>query len=259
MREHVVPKGHTGTEPQERGIHTDPVAADLAKFTHGAIADTYDAKVRKAVSRTDRVNYIRENYFAIQARVIAWAELEPGLEVLDIGIGTALMWEDNHTPVKVSGIDISKRMLKKAANKGVAEVLVQGHFLDIPFPDHAFDRIVSTFAFHHVRPDKKCDALREMVRVLRPGGVIVMGDLMFRDEAQKREVLERMRLEGRQDVIGSIRDEYYTDISAFTVCASRFGLNLEAERGSTLSWVVRLSSRERPWESQPPPLAPTEP
>ncbi len=228
---------------EHRGRKTD-VSSELKKFSHGPIADTYDAKVRRAVARTDRVNYIRENYFPIQAQVLEWAGLEPGMAVLDIGVGTAMMWEEVAIPLEVHGIDISQRMLNRAASKGVVSGLARGHFLDIPFPADRFDRIVSTFAFHHVPHDRKCEALAEMARVLRPGGRIVIGDLAFEHGRQREDVLERMRREGRQDVIGSIRDEYYTDLSELRGCAKHLGFRMDWARGSTLSWVFRLVREE---------------
>lgn len=222
----------------------DPtLAGDLKKFTHDPIADTYDDKVRRAVARQDRLNYIREHYFEIQAQVMVWADLKPGLDVLDIGIGTAMMWEGLEVPVNLSGVDISPRMLKKAAAKGVKANLKEGHFLELPFEDRRFDRIVSTFAFHHVRHELKGQAFEELARVLRPGGRVVIGDLMFRNPAQALEVAERMQAEGRQDILGSIKDEYYTDIEALEAIIAPLGFRLECQRMSTLSWVVRVWGR----------------
>jgi len=216
--------------------------AKPSTFDHDPIADTYDTKVRRAQEQTQGLlNYVRENYDAIQARVLEFASLAPALCVLDIGIGTGLMWEGNTVPVRLTGLDLSPRMLAKAKAKGLCADLHLGQFLELPFPNGSFDRVVSTFAFHHVAPEDKPRALSEIGRVLRPGGIFVLGDLMFRDEAQRQEVLDQMRAERRQDVLGGIDQEHYSDISLLRPVLAQLGFEVSFERGSTLSWIVRAA------------------
>lgn len=212
---------------------------DPNRFNHDPIADSYDVKVRRAQSSPGPINYLRENYSALQARVLEWADLQPGCCALDIGIGTGLMWEDHPVRVELVGVDVSARMLAKVAAKGLARELKQAHFMELPFADQTFDRVVSTYAFHHVEHGDKPRAITEMARVLKSSGVVVLGDLMFRDPVQKQEVLERMWGEQRQDIVGGIAQEFYTDISAVRPHLESLGFHVSFERASTLSWILR--------------------
>jgi demethylmenaquinone methyltransferase/2-methoxy-6-polyprenyl-1,4-benzoquinol methylase len=66
--------------------------------------------------------------------------------------------------------DASPRMLEQARAKGLETVLAEAEAL--PFADATFDRILLVDAFHHVRDQKA--ALRELLRVLKPGGRLVI-------------------------------------------------------------------------------------
>jgi ubiquinone/menaquinone biosynthesis C-methylase UbiE len=103
--------------------------------------------------------------------------------VLDIGCGTgtfATLIKELHPDVDIVGLDPDPRALaranRKAKRAAVAIKLDQGFSHELPYPDASFDRVFSTFMFHHLPEDKK-DSLCEVRRVLRPGGSFHLLDL----------------------------------------------------------------------------------
>ncbi|MDJ0761735.1 MAG: class I SAM-dependent methyltransferase [Myxococcota bacterium] len=91
-------------------------------------------------------------------------------EVLEVGAGTGLIMA-GVSPVaqRIVGLDISAGMLRGAQTRGLA--VMQGSATDLPFDANAFDLVYSLKVLAHV-PDIH-RALREMARVLRPGGYLV--------------------------------------------------------------------------------------
>lgn len=93
-----------------------------------------------------------------------------GRDVLEVGAGTGLIMNGLlGTANKVVGVDISQGMLGKAADRGLE--VVQGSATDLPFKDQQFDLVYSFKVLAHVPAIQQ--ALAEMTRVLRPGGVLV--------------------------------------------------------------------------------------
>ena len=166
---------------------------------------------------------------------------DSGPRVLDIGIGTGLLAERMPKGLNLYGIDISPKMMAKICAKGLPVKLKMGSFLDIPYPDGHFDAIVSTFAFHHLTPEEKERAYLEMHRVLSPGGLLIIADFMFENDAQAAKLAERFRAEGRLDMLEEFEEECFTYIDSATASLQSLGYIVQHERGSTLSWIVWAS------------------
>ena len=91
--------------------------------------------------------------------------------VLDNGCGIGLLF-DSLSPSNVVGIDISREMLRHAAAQ--SDQLILGNSQDLPLKDGSFDVAFCRSLLHHL-PDA-ASAVREMHRVLRPQGEMVIVD-----------------------------------------------------------------------------------
>jgi ubiquinone/menaquinone biosynthesis C-methylase UbiE len=114
---------------------------------------------------------------ALHRPLIEQAGLRQGHRVLEIGCGTGnlvIMAAGLHPDAEITGLDPDPRALararRKAARRDRAVRLDQGFAESLPYADGSFDRVLSSFMFHHLEPDAKAAALREARRVLSPGG-----------------------------------------------------------------------------------------
>lgn len=101
-----------------------------------------------------------------------------GLDVLDIGCGDGLLaTELADTGARVIGIDPDAAMLRAAAERTIGHNvrLVRGRIEALPFPDAGFDLVTAVTVLCFVK--NEATAWREMARVLRPGGRLVIGEL----------------------------------------------------------------------------------
>ncbi len=119
----------------------------------------------------------------VKGRLVVAANLRPGLRVLDLGCGTgtlALRVKRACPGDEVSGVDADPRMLSaavaKAKRAGLEATFTRGFAESLPYPDGMFDRVVSSLFFHHLSPPQKVCALREVTRVLAPGGELHVAD-----------------------------------------------------------------------------------
>lgn len=105
-----------------------------------------------------------------------------GPRILEIGFGTGdLLSEMRSQGYICYGVELSPSMLRIAKRKGVKAPLCRARAQDMPFQDEVFDSLVSTFPSSFILDPR---AQREMVRVLAPGGHLVVvneGRLLGRD------------------------------------------------------------------------------
>ncbi len=123
--------------------------------------------------------------------MVKWGSLNklaPGTTVLDVGCGiggsSRILAKDYG--FDVTGITISPRQVKRAQEltpEGIDAKFQVDDALALSFPDNSFDVVWSIEAGPHM-PDKAKYA-SEMMRVLKPGGILVVADWNQRDDRQK--------------------------------------------------------------------------
>jgi arsenite methyltransferase len=138
-------------------------------------------------------------YASLRGKFVVWAELLDALSlrgderILDLGCGrgAVLLMAAQHLKTgRAFGVDIWRKQdqsgnaaaatLQNAAAEGVSD-RVELHTADmtaLPFPDGHFDVILSSLAIHNIKTGSGRDrAIDEAVRVLRPGGRMVIVDI----------------------------------------------------------------------------------
>lgn len=123
----------------------------------------------------------RESVF--KPALLRQAALQPGQRVLDVGCGTATLTiaaKQLQPAAELTGLDGDPEILRRAKAKA-ARAGVNIHFDEalshrMPYADASFDVVLSSLFFHHLNRDSKIAALREIHRVLKPGGVLHIAD-----------------------------------------------------------------------------------
>ncbi|MBN1418935.1 MAG: class I SAM-dependent methyltransferase [Planctomycetes bacterium] len=103
----------------------------------------------------------------------AMADLIPeGASVLDLGVGTGKFLRDLRTTrtMDVHGLDLSKLVIDRLRADGIDGVCAK--LPSIPFPDASFDIVTAKALLEHL--PRPAESLRAMVRVLKPGGRLVI-------------------------------------------------------------------------------------
>jgi ubiquinone/menaquinone biosynthesis C-methylase UbiE len=180
---HLSPPVVTPRNLREEAAQTAEEVEDLS-----GVVRVYNRVAMNDLERKRQDDHLRIRH------LLNFAKLPPDLRVLDIGTGIGLLplllAEDGAK--QLVGIDISPEMLELAeylrlsrGNEAAARVtyrLAPAHAL--PFREETFDAVTCRLVLNHVRRPERI--LREVVRVLRPGGILVLAELMGVDNPVKR-------------------------------------------------------------------------
>jgi len=147
-------------------VSAEPVRHET--YTHGHAPAT----VRQHGKRT-----------AEEAAAFLLPSLRPGMTVLDVGCGPGSITRglaERVAPGQVVGIDLSADTLasasQDAAARGVTNLKYdEASVYQLPYPDASFDVAYAHQVFQHLREPAK--ALREVLRVLKPGGLVAVRDV----------------------------------------------------------------------------------
>jgi SAM-dependent methyltransferase len=116
--------------------------------------------------------------------------------VLDVACGPGLVVRAfAGVAAQVTGIDVTPAMITRARELvlGLSNVTLDtGDVTVLPYGDHEFDVVVSRFAFHHFVDPRA--VLGEMVRVTRPGGRVVVCDLLASEDPNKADAFHELEM-----------------------------------------------------------------
>jgi SAM-dependent methyltransferase len=170
------------------------IEAGIARhYTHGhleaAILDALraagkdvDALVASDLSAADEFHI---GWHAVTVELALDLGLRPGLELLDLGsgIGGPARYFAEAQGCKVTGVDltdefvqVANALTKRCGLDGLAR-FIQGSVLALPMPDACFDRATLIHVGMNIRD--KATLFSEARRVLRPGGIFLVYDLML--------------------------------------------------------------------------------
>jgi SAM-dependent methyltransferase len=149
-----------------------PVWVGSIPSRHVFTAEVIDRKQVTQLSHFDLVArfYDRVFNFLGPERLMNLLQARRSDRILDIGGGTGRVSQAFGGEVVVVVCDPSPRMLREARRKEM--IACRGLAEHLPFADEAFHRVVMVDTFHHLRSQHS--AAGEMMRVLRPGGRLVI-------------------------------------------------------------------------------------
>ncbi|MCK2215254.1 class I SAM-dependent methyltransferase [Actinomadura sp. ATCC 31491] len=177
----------------------------------------------------------------------AWICGQAHGDTLEVAVGTGMNLPLYSGDVRLTGIEWSPAMLARARRRatelGLKADLRQGDARALDFPDATFDVVVCTFSLCSISDDRQ--AVAEMVRVLRPGGLLLLADHVAGANMLVRAI-QRLAEVATVPLAG----EHYLRRPLRHLAAH--GLSVERRDRFKLGIAERLAARK-------PPAAPAEP
>ena len=211
-------------------------------FNHDPWAADYDADVR------NEADPIRAGYEDLLTWIAGKVPDVPGLHIVDLGSGTGNLTSRLPLRARITAVDTSSEMINLAKSK-------QGeHHVDYVLEDvlawlteneEPVDVFVSTYALHHLTDDEKAVALKAMAKRLNTGGLMAIGDLMFRSVADRKTILDGFQEAGKPELVSDISDEFFWNLETDLKILDHEEFRTETRQFSDLSWgFVAMKSPE---------------
>ncbi len=184
-------------------VKRDEVSPEDARwvFPYDEMAEEYDEAVRLYD------DWLGVDLRAESLRMLGRLPMAPSQRILDVSTGTGAVifgLEELHpgSDCCFVGVDLSMGMLRVAQRKfegaGLEVLLFHSQVTELPFEDEAFDIVTNSGGINTFRDIPA--ALREWVRVLRPGGTLLIADEGLSPSAKKTrrglEIVKRNKLFG---------------------------------------------------------------
>lgn len=132
-------------------------------------------------------------------------------KVLDVGFGTGILTKKIYDlGCQVFGIDFSEKMVLISKEKMPKAKFYQQDFNDgLPYElkKERFDRIISTYALHHLDDMKKVDFIVELANILNKDGKIIIGDISFTNHQEQEQCKNKTQNGWDSDEIYIVADK----------------------------------------------------
>ena len=164
------------------------------RTTRDAYKNHYDSIKKEFSNQAPR--WAKEKVSPLLESIVARCNLRPDHIALDVAAGSGLLARAMSPYVKqVAALDITPAMIQSANLDDVTNVsFEQGMAENLPFPDDVFDIVATRFSIHHFL--HAIVAVREMRRVCRPNGTVLIIDLVSPENealAKRYNQVERLR------------------------------------------------------------------
>jgi ubiquinone/menaquinone biosynthesis C-methylase UbiE len=151
--------------------------------------------------------------FQAVRRALALAKISRGALVLDVGCGTG-RWLRRYKELgfQATGVDATPGMLGRAIECGTTAPLIAGEACYLPFANETFDCVSDITVVQHIPRSLQPQALGEMARVLKPGGRLILMELIRGEDAHifprsPQDWIQQVALSGAKP-IGWFGQEY---------------------------------------------------
>lgn len=191
------------------------------KLLDAAGFDTWQAQYEADVAACEEAgDYPFAGYTELHDQIFDIVHAREGVTALDLGCGTgkltARLLEAGHP---VTGVDFSDNMLAAARKNAPGAAFVQAELKEVPekLAGQTFDCIVAAYALHHLPDGDKYALLTALKTLLKPEGVIILGDVSFPDREGLEAVRESYEEEWDDSEFYLVREELEAALPQFDV------------------------------------------